>query len=93
MMYYVHNKTSNDVFGEMDGGIKVANYCGECALWRGSRDENKYGERYCVYSRRYEKADQNSYGCRGFVDGTRRYFAQFTVEEQKIIDEMCQKKR
>lgn len=45
----------------------MAYYCGECAVWRGSSDTNKYGERWCSYSRRYEKSDQNTYGCRGFV--------------------------
>lgn len=44
----------------------MATYCGECALWRGSSDENRYGERWCSYSRRYEKPDQNIYGCRGY---------------------------
>lgn len=66
----------------------MASYCGECAVWRGSSDENKYGERYCVYSRRYEKADQNTYGCRGFVDGTRRYCDPLTVEERVALKEM-----
>lgn len=66
----------------------MASYCGECALWRGSKDENKYGERYCVYSRRYESADQNSYGCRGFVDGTRRYCDPLNVEERVALKEM-----
>ena len=42
-------------------------YCGECAVWAGSSDVNRYGERWCSYSRRYEKSDQNTYGCRGFV--------------------------
>lgn len=60
----------------------MADYCGECAVWRGSKDENRYGERYCVYSRRYEKADQNTYGCRGFVDGTRRYCWEIGCEEE-----------
>lgn len=65
----------------------MANYCGECALWRGSSDENKYGERWCSYSRRYEKADQNTYGCRGFVDGTRRRCCPLTDEENGVIME------
>ena len=43
----------------------MASYCGECALWQGSSDVNKYGERWCPYSRRYEKSDQNTYGCLG----------------------------
>ena len=45
----------------------MAYYCGECIVWRGSSDENKYGERWCSYSRRYERSDQNTYGCRGFI--------------------------
>lgn len=45
----------------------MAYYCGECIVWRGSRDENRYGERWCSYSRRYERSDQNTYGCKGFV--------------------------
>ena len=76
---------------KMDGGMKVANYCGECALWRGSKDENKYGERYCVYSRRYESADQNTHGCGGFVDGTRRYCDPLTVEERFLLVEEMKK--
>lgn len=60
----------------------MADYCGECLLWRGSQDENRYGERWCPYSRRYEKADQNTYGCKGFVDATRRYCNPLTVQEQ-----------
>ena len=75
--------------GSVKGWLsKVANYCGECALWRGSKDENRYGERYCVYSRRYESADQNSYGCRGFVDGTRRYCDPLTIEEKLVLKEI-----
>lgn len=42
-------------------------YCGECIVWRGSSDENKYGERWCSFSRRYERSDQNTYGCKGFL--------------------------
>lgn len=49
----------------------MADYCGECAVWLGSQDVNRYGERWCSYSRRYEKSDQNTYGCRGFVQGAR----------------------
>jgi len=45
----------------------VAYYCGECIVWRGSSDENRYGERWCSYSRRYERSDQNTYGCKGFL--------------------------
>ncbi len=45
----------------------MAYYCGECIVWRGSRDENRYGERWCSYSRRYERSDQNTYGCNGFI--------------------------
>lgn len=45
----------------------MAYYCGECIVWRGSCDENRYGERCCSYSRRYERSDQNTYGCRGFI--------------------------
>lgn len=44
----------------------MAYYCGECIVWRGSSDENRYGERWCSYSRRYERSDQNTYGCDGF---------------------------
>ncbi|MBR4080487.1 MAG: hypothetical protein IKK21_01725 [Clostridia bacterium] len=67
----------------------MAYYCGECAVWRGSSDENRYGERWCAYSRRYEKADQNSYGCRGFVDGSRRYCHVMTFKEWlKMREEM-----
>ncbi len=47
----------------------MAYYCGECAVWQGSSDKNRYGERWCSYSRRYEKSDQNTYGCKGFVEG------------------------
>ena len=45
----------------------MAYYCGECIVWRGSSDENKYGERWCSFSRRYERSDQNTYGCKGFL--------------------------
>ncbi len=48
-------------------GVIMAYYCGECIVWRGSRDENRYGERWCSYSRRYERSDQNTYGCQGFI--------------------------
>lgn len=64
----------------------MATYCGECALWRGSSDENRYGERWCSYSRRYEKADQETYGCRGFVAGTRRYLHELSYEEWKTME-------
>ena len=63
----------------------MANYCGECAVWRGSSDTNRYGERWCPYSRRYEKADQNAYGCKGFADGSRRYFDPLTEEEKLCL--------
>lgn len=45
----------------------LAYYCGECVLWQNSEDANRYGERWCKFSRRYEKYDQNIYGCRGFI--------------------------
>ena len=45
----------------------MAYYCGECIVWRGSRDENRYGERWCPFSGRYERSDQNTYGCKGFL--------------------------
>lgn len=42
-------------------------YCGECAIWVGSSDVDRYGRRWCSYSRKYEESNQNTYGCRGFV--------------------------
>lgn len=45
----------------------MAYYCGECAVWAGSSDVDRYGRRWCSYSRRYEESNQNTYGCRGFV--------------------------
>ena len=45
----------------------MAYYCGECVTWINSDDGDRYGRKYCSYSRRYEEADQNIYGCRGFV--------------------------
>lgn len=45
----------------------MANYCGECAVWVGSSDSDRYGRRWCSYSRKYEESNQNTYGCRGFV--------------------------
>ena len=45
----------------------MAYYCGECAVWVGSSDVDRYGRRWCAYSRRYEESNQNTYGCRGFV--------------------------
>lgn len=45
----------------------MAYYCGECVVWVGSSDVDRYGRRLCSYSRRYEESNQNSYGCRGFV--------------------------
>ena len=45
----------------------MAYYCSECVTWINSKDADRYGRKYCDYSRRYEEADQNIYGCRGFV--------------------------
>lgn len=45
----------------------MAYYCGECVVWVGSSDVDRYGRRWCSYSRRYEESNQNTYGCRGFV--------------------------
>ena len=42
-------------------------YCGECVVWVGSSDVDRYGRRWCAYSRKYEESNQNTYGCRGFV--------------------------
>lgn len=81
----------------------MAYYCGECIVWRGSSDENRYGERWCSYSRRYERSDQNTYGCKGFLYAgrailtkvceilsldTKEYFSAFdTVKENYIMPE------
>jgi len=45
----------------------MAYYCGECAVWAGSSDVDRYGRRWCSYSRRYEESNQNTYGCKGFI--------------------------
>jgi len=45
----------------------MAYYCGECVVWVGSSDVDRYGRRWCSYSRRYEESNQETYGCRGFV--------------------------
>lgn len=45
----------------------MAYYCGECVLWASSKDVDRYGRRWCSYSKRYEEANQNIYGCRGFI--------------------------
>lgn len=45
----------------------MAFYCGDCVTWVNSRDADRYGRKYCDYSRRYEEKDQKIYGCRGFV--------------------------
>ena len=44
----------------------MATYCGECSVWIGSDDVDKYGRRWCAFSRKYEKSNQESTGCRGF---------------------------
>lgn len=51
----------------------MALYCKKCQIWQDSTDENSSGDRWCSYSRRYEEADQNTYGCRGFEEGDRSY--------------------
>ena len=45
----------------------MAFYCSDCVTWVNSKDADRYGRKYCDYSRRYEEPDQNIYGCRGFV--------------------------
>ena len=45
----------------------MAYYCGECAIWAGSGDVDRYNRHWCPVSRRFEEANQNIYGCRGFV--------------------------
>lgn len=44
----------------------MATYCGECSVWIGSDDVDKYGRRWCAFSRKYEKSNQVSTGCKGF---------------------------
>ena len=45
----------------------MAFVCSDCVTWVNSRDANRYGEKWCDYDRKYRAADQNIYGCRGFV--------------------------
>ena len=45
----------------------MSDYCGECAVWVGSSDVDRYGRRWCSYSRKYEESNQNASGCKGFV--------------------------
>ncbi len=52
----------------------MAYYCNECSEWINSSDNKmsyhngRYVEhRWCKYDRTYRAADQNVYGCRGFV--------------------------
>lgn len=45
----------------------MAFYCGDCVTWINSRDADRYGRKYCDFSKRYEEKDQKIYGCRGFV--------------------------
>lgn len=45
----------------------MAYYCSDCVTWINSRDANRYGEKWCSYDRKYRRADQPIYGCRGFV--------------------------
>lgn len=44
----------------------MSTYCGECSVWIGSDDVDKYGRRWCAFSRKYEKSNQESTGCKGF---------------------------
>lgn len=44
----------------------MAYYCGECEVWRASNDTDRYGRRWCYYSKKYESSDQQTFGCRGF---------------------------
>lgn len=45
----------------------MAFVCSDCVTWIKSKDANRYGEKYCDYDQKYRSADQNIYGCRGFV--------------------------
>lgn len=45
----------------------MAYYCGECIVWLGSSDVDRYGRRWCSYDRKYRESNQNTYGCGGFV--------------------------
>ena len=52
----------------------MAYYCNECAEWISSKDSkmayhngNYVVHKYCNYDRKYRAADQNIFGCRGFV--------------------------
>ena len=45
----------------------MAFVCSDCVTWVNSKDADRYGRKYCSYSRRYEEPDQKIYGCRGFV--------------------------
>ena len=57
----------------------MAYYCGECVLWVGSSDVDRYGRRWCSYSKRYEESDQNIYGCKGFV-----------YNERTVLTKVCE---
>ena len=45
----------------------MAFVCSDCVTWVNSKDADRYGRKYCSYSRRYEEPDQKIYGCRNFV--------------------------
>lgn len=45
----------------------MAFYCEDCVTWVNSKDADRYGRKYCDYSKRYEEPDQKIYDCPKFV--------------------------
>ena len=82
----------------------MAFYCSDCVTWVNSKNADRYGRKYCDYSRRYEEPDQKIYGCKGFVWAKRsiitkvceilnidptRYFQAFDEAKEIIIVPSC----
>lgn len=41
--------------------------CGDCLIWIGSSEVDRFDRRWCAYSGRYEESNQKAYGCMGYV--------------------------
>lgn len=58
--------------------------CGDCATWINSKDADRYGRKYCTFSRRYEESDQSIYWLHG------RQCPGFAWARRAVLTKLCE---
>ena len=58
--------------------------CGDCATWINSKDADRYGRKYCSFSRRYEESDQSIYWLNG------RQCPGFAWARRAVLTKICE---